>query len=441
MDEKQVSFIKKALQDTAGGLRPGSASEKTVRNSVLSLLRAEEQVRQPLSALSEAELADLLKYNRRLIDTAVRFLTQMMELPLTPEQSAQADQLQQRIRSAQASMDVGRRELAELNGNLARISADCAVQSAANDSLRSQVEQQRTALEHLQATESALQEDLKTYSDEVIQAQSDKNAALARQVAGQQAAFKELESQYRELENKHAAEQRRLEDQQAKVNSLQEQINAQPAELRALEERFSALEAQLFRIQNAAEECSEERQAELREQLASLEPEVNALVEKHSVLKAALEQLETAHESQLEENAAAEERLLSSMNAAVDTLQAHSQALAEKLKAAMARSQQFEENLRLCRESYDRYHNWFASDAPALTAICIKAGLSEKEYRTLYETLDPARCSVVQRLMQETEEHLRELDQILSEGSAAAQRDQADTRNRAELGEIPSARS
>ena len=88
MDEKQVTLIKKALNDTASHLRPGSAGAKSVRNSALSLILTEEQGRQPLSSMSEAELADLMKFNKRLVDIAGRFLGQTMALPLTPEQTA-----------------------------------------------------------------------------------------------------------------------------------------------------------------------------------------------------------------------------------------------------------------------------------------------------------------------------------------------------------------
>ena len=436
MDEKQVALIKKALNDTAAHLRAGSAGAKSVRNSALSLILAEEHERQPLSSMSEAELADLTKFNKRLVDIAARFLGQTMELPLTPEQTAQAQQLQQRIREAKADLDAGRSELARLNAELARISADCAVQSAANESLSSQVEQKRTAYLQLKDTEKDRRADLVTYSDDVIQAQQDKNATLAREVADRQSRLRELEGQYAVLDEQCRREQARIEDQQHKLDDLQARVDAQPEELRRLEEDYTALDAKLTRIQTAAEDCSEERQAELRAQIEALEPEVNALVAKHGELSAALEKLNAAHASELEETSQAEEALLASMNEAVDTLGEHCGALAEKLRAAMARSQQFEENLRLCRDNYDRFRSWLDSDAPALRAMCAKAGLSDKDYRTLFETLDAARCDEVRRLMEETEAHLTRLDQILSAGITSAQQDQSHTRTRAEVGDI-----
>ena len=80
--------------------------------------------------------------------------------------------------------------------------------------------------------------------------------------------------------------------------------------------------------------------------------------------------------------------------------------------------------------------SWLDSDAPALRAMCAKAGLSDKDYRTLFETLDAARCDEVRRLMEETEAHLTRLDQILSAGITSAQQDQSHTRIRAEVGDI-----
>ncbi len=441
MDEKQVNLIRKALHDTAGQLKPGEGSGKAVRNSVLSLIRTEAQSRQALSSMSEAELTELLKYNRRLVDIANRFLGEVMELPLTPEQAEQADQLQQRIQSAQADLDAGRSELARLNRDLAKASAECAVQNAAIEATGKQVQEKKDAYELLKQTETALQDQLAAYSDEVIQAQDEKNSELARTIASQQGRLRELEGQFRVLDGQRAEEQKKITAQQEKLEALQKQVDAQPEELRALEEDYTALDAKLARIQTAAEECSEEKQAELREQIDGLEPVVAALVEKHGELTAALKALNESRESELAETAAAEEELLASMNAAVDALQEHCESLAEKLRTAMARSEQFEESLKLCRDNYDRYHNWFRSDAPVLTAMCERAGLSEKEYQTLYETLDPARCDLIRTLMTETEEHLRQLDQILNGAVSAAQQDQDDTRYRAEVGEPPERRN
>ncbi len=441
MDEKQVNLIRKALHDTAGQLKPGAGSGKAVRNSVLSLIRTEEQSRQALSSMSEAELAELLKFNRRLVDIANRFLGDVMELPLTSEQAGQAEQLQQRIQGAQADLDAGRSELARLNRDLAKVSADCAVQTAAIEATRKEVEEKKGAYAKLQATETALKDQLASYSDEVIQAQKDQNDELARTIAAQQGKLRELEGQFRALDEQRAEEQKKITAQQEKLEALQKQVDAQPEELRRLEEDYTALDEKLARIQTAAEECSEEKQAELREQIDDLEPVVNALVEKHGELTEALKVLNESRESELAETAAAEEELLSTMNAAVDALQEHCGDLAEKLRTAMARSEQFEENLKLCRDNYDRYHNWFRSDAPVLTAMCERAGLSDKEYQTLYETLDPARCDLIRTLMEETEERLRQLDQILSGAVSAAQQDQDDTRYRAEVGEPPERRN
>lgn len=447
MDAKQIEMIKGILHNLADQLQPGDDSEKTLRSALTSLLLSEEKSRRPLASLKPEEQEELRKYNKRLIDVADRFLAQYLLLPLTPEQQKTEQQLRERLDRSQAELDAERQlllelqaKLTELRAQMGQISADCKVQAASNERLLAQCSALREEFQKIKAENDALQAELAQYSDAARKEREAENTELAGKVADKKSEFEALDDQKESLLRQLEEANARLNKQKGENTQIQSEIDAEPEELKRLEAEHTALSERLKRIRNAAEECSEERLAALKAEIDELRPKVDALKAQYAEVTKAHETLTAAYQTRLEETSAAEDALLKSMEEAIDVLQAHCESLAAKLRAAESRASQFEESRQYVRENYDRYSSWLQSDVPALQALCSRAGLSSREYAQLYETLDLQGLESLRTLQTEIEARLQQLDAFISDGSAAAQRDQENNRSIAEYGVTPQQR-
>ena len=428
MDENRTGMLKEQLRAAADHLQPGAEGEKTLRTYLLAMLNLTEKSETEIINADGGDNDESTRFYSVLLRSVRQFAEASAKRPLTPQQQSALDAMREEIRRLTDRLAGETAEHERLLAEQAKADADLRVQQQINERERALTEEKKQELEQETRTYATLLLEQEKYTPEIIAAQRQKNNALADQIAEDRLVLQRLQQEETTL----AAQRDKLQDDIASVRTT---IDAMPEERRALEKAYTDLQAQRQRIENALTECSEEKQAALRQEIETLRPQAEKLQAAYAVIREETENLRTSYTGQLEDNAQAEQALLDAVNGAIDKVETHAADLAERLRAAKRRADVFEENLALCKNDYDRYHGWLSTLAPAVEALSQKAGLSETEYRRLYETMDPHSLEAVQALLQQIEDGLQRLDSLVAGGAGAAASDQKRTQMRAEQGE------
>ncbi len=425
MEESQAKTIRDQLTSFAEKINSQPNGETNLYFCMYYLSDAVGRHQIDITALSEDEFRVFFTGYKKMAVQITQFLQQAQHRPMTDKQKEVFDQLNAEIGELTTQIEDERQELTQLKQKRAEEDANLAIQRAQNKLENDNLIKARENLINEQEIETQLKQDLQQVTPEIIEKQRQENDQLAIQVATQSANLNRLKGAYRSA----YAKLKSIDENCTKWNQKIEQM---PEKQRKREEAFSKLEKRLWRIQNIEEECSEEKKQALETEIAERGPKANQLKTEFDAVKEQHSQIEAAYQNQLANNKEAEKQLLDVLNAAIDALEIHSGSLAQRLRDAMARCKQFEDNLQLCRNEYTRYHVWMESQVPALEAMSAKAGLSEQEYEALYATMDPGKCKTIQDLQGKAEEALRQLDEILTQGMNAAELDEKVTRKRAE---------
>lgn len=296
-----------------------------------------------------------------------------------------------------------------------RLRAAIVEQQAKNELLKAEVEKNSGELKSLQAFHDTMMEMGKSCTQEIIEAQKQKNQAILMEVGRRRERLEELEHEAYERSEE-------LRTINGKIRQVEDQIARIPEAQKNLVAAYDAKQEELKRLRNAQELCSEEKQAEVEEQILQIKPIVGKLEQQMHTLSS---QLRNFRESRIEldrENQTLRTELIDCIDKAMGelglVLEEHQQTLAEVQRQADT----YRNSLAECERIRSGLAQWFGSNRRQFDAAL--AVIDRQEYTNLQQTLNVVTQDQVRTAFDQARAAMQQVDRILAQCVRAAQTDQ-----------------
>lgn len=295
-------------------------------------------------------------------------------------------------------------------------------QRSRNESLKTEVEQNRDELKSLQGFYATMMDMGKTCTREIIDAQKERNRMILLDISKRQGELELLETE----ERKHS-EQLNLIN--TNIRQIEDKIAQIPKAHKDLVAVYTARQEELERLQNARELCSEEKRAELEKQILEIKPAVEKLEQQMATLTGQIQNFRESHTELDRENQILRTELIECIDKAMGelgrVLEEHQQTLADIQRQADT----YRNSLAECERSRSGLLQWLGSDRRQLDAAL--AAIDRQEYTNLQQTLNISAQNQVRDAFAQARTAMEQADRILAQCALAAQKDQAAIRKAA----------
>lgn len=305
---------------------------------------------------------------------------------------------------------------------LEQLQAELNEQRARNQEIQEQVERSMEDLASLRAFHQSMVEMGNACTPEIIAAQKDENKRLLGEISRRQ---DELE----ELTNQKQRDSEVLRDINADILRVEAEIARIPQTHKDLTAAYDAKRAELQRLQQAKELCSEEKQAELEKQILELKPLVQKLEQQMTTLNDQLGNLKTSRMELDRENQTLRAELLDSIDRAMNELALVMEEHQQTLTRIRQQAETFRTTLAECERIRGGLGQWLGSNRRQLDAAL--AAIDRQEYTTLQQTLNISAQEQVKDAFSRASAALEQVDRLLAQCAEAARKDQAIVKGKA----------
>ena len=303
-----------------------------------------------------------------------------------------------------------------------RLRAAIVEQQAQNELLKAEVEQNSGELKSLQAFHDTMMEMGKSCTQEIIEAQKQKNQAILMEVGRRKERMEALEHE----EYERSEELRTINGQ---IRQVEDQIARIPEAQKNLVAAYDAKQEELKRLRNAQELCSAEKQTELEKQILEIKPVVEKLEQKMNTLNSQLKNFRESRTELDRENQILRTQLIDCIDKAMGelglVLEEHQQTLAEIQRQADT----YRNSLAECERSRNGLVQWIGSGRRQLDAAL--AAIDRQEHTNLQQTLNISTQNQVRDAFDRARTAIEQADRILAQCALAAQKDQTAIRKAA----------
>ena len=319
-------------------------------------------------------------------------------------------------RTAQAgALETLRAQAERLRGELDAAEAERRALKEQAVQNQARLDKVKKQLENAQDAHQALENLLKQYTPEKVEAQRAENEALAQRVGDSGARLRALQEERSRLK--------------AELRQTEEALDQVPQENQVLLAQFEAQQALLERLRTAQETCTPERQQEMQREIDALGPVVEENQQAVQLLEHRLEDLKGQYVQYDRERQTLSTNVLEETQRSLTELQAALTGHEDRLGAIREQAEALSGRLAACQEARRQYRDWLEADRTPLEAMIEALGRPEAE--ELRRTLDPGSVQTVRDLQNDLEERLRQLDEILDRCVQAVQTDRAAVDKRA----------